>query len=1146
MRRQLSRVLRIHWRRPSNAHIHPCLRLPEMLGFIFDFVDDRNTMVSLARVCVCFCAAATDKIPRHINNIYELLLSLPHDLWRLQLQRPVARAMRQNVFTPQAYWTLEFVREMNTEEWNMLIARAKHVKTIGLIRDTLEPTTGSITFRNRALVPLQTVDNALAKCPVPILFPSLEALRSRVPQALLPLVLPPTLRHIDIHSLESKAEEYADDYYRILPSFPACCPQLQSFKITLDVGIAGRFYVVNLSRLYPHFIGQWTHLRSFTGPANEQVLRHLSQLPALENLDLDLSDWDLELAQDQASLTLSRARLRGVNCITCRAISFDSIIRALEVLFGFSEDPQVIPRYPRPVVQRLSITSGRDRNFVTPCSDFIPALIGLISLDALQVFHVNKSSGRVLVAPDTESSVYQLLCPLGAFPNLVDVDFSVAMIDQHSYGRLDAAQVLHLAKAWPNLLPAVKSIETNLSKRLCIRSRVRRRRASGPVFPMRERAELGGANVHSLTLSMRNRSKATEIIATGNRQLRTTPPVDGQIEGTSLLLESEKVLRSSSAHASLKFVLNVLRILVYDPFSNRRLTTVPSSSYPSYSQHPSSFAPLSTYEAAIVAFAESLPPSHAPKATPQSQPNPCRSSGNMYTPKRHFLPEILEHIFDLVDDRNNLVSLTLAAGKIPRNLTDVYELLMCFSRDLWEVKLKYYYDESSYRVSMWNLSQPWVFSFVREITSHDWQILTNQAAKVRTIGECTCNKSSWSTSYNPADEFQALRAPWYRGRKLIIDRTVENAFTHTDCLPPVLFPNLQVLRGQIPPYMLPKVLPSHLQHVYAVSLLVSDQAIPCLSSSCPNLWSFTFVPDYHLLRHSPINDLRLLPHYLAQWDRLRSYSGPADSQLLQHFSQRPVLYGLNLQLASHVPLLRLRSSESPNVSNRRLCRLDSLKLRTSSCEDVVNALRVLFAPLDGTFLDDLQPSLRHFTVLGDFENVSLSELPTILVDLVSPNALEAFCINDQHPVNDGRLTAAQLLELVCAWRYLRELHVVIQGIEFTSLEVASLRRCCPQLQSIPHMPIVLTVRDETCSNGLRLHPGAGSSVEEFEHQRRGHIPVTSCGEVQMDKARQKKPLASPEALIGTWRSKDTDDADQVFFFEFCIKGEVVHLGRVAE
>ncbi|EIW75209.1 hypothetical protein CONPUDRAFT_140155 [Coniophora puteana RWD-64-598 SS2] len=495
----------------------------------------------------------------------------------------------------------------------------------------------------------------------------------------------------------------------------------------------------------------------------------------------------------------------------------------------------------------------------------------------------------------------------------------------------------------------------------------------------------------------------------------------------------------------------------------------------------------------------------APEAAFHGQPDSRRGPNNANMPQCLLLPELLDVIFDFVSDRSTLVSLArvcshfhaVAADKIPRHLAHVYELLMCLPHNLWELKLREQYNELGYMASMGTHSKPWVLSFVREMTSNDWRIFISKASKVKTIGIGDCIKEEddhWMRLFLGYEYYPELHYPWYRGRPVTIGSSIKKAFVSAKCIP-ILFPNLRALRGPMPRYMLPKAPPTHLDDVDAISLedaLDYDQKRPSLPSGCPNLRAFTFTPDPPFLHQRPLDYHRLFPLYISKWDHLRSYTGPVDVQMLLHLGHFTDLDDLNLLLNSHICLDEFRSLPLP--SSRPLLRLSSLKFRTSCCSEVANALRILFRSFEDIPSSHQPPTLRHFAMLGQFDTTSFSKMGLLLANTVSVDSLETFCISDMregyvyslrmvtasrksvyetlrplcvfpnltgiqfplttgHQVKNGRLTAAQLIELASAWPELREFRIAKPGVEFTLLEAAALRRRCPRLQTIPYSSI---------------------------------------------------------------------------------------------
>ncbi|EIW75225.1 hypothetical protein CONPUDRAFT_169617 [Coniophora puteana RWD-64-598 SS2] len=456
MRRRVSQLLRIRdrppptpppqtepWYRPSNADMHWCLRLPETLGLIFDFVEDRDTLLSLARVCTQFVVMATDRLPQHLSNIYELLMALPHDLWELKVLRDKSVNKRWDYLLP---WVITFVREVTPEEWKILLVKTARVKTIGVRSNRLDyPSNTTSTdhdtqdprvFRGRILEPDTTVVEALSKCPADILFPNLRCLRGQIPGSLIPKVLSPSLRHLQICTLEAGR---GDIWYNRIPTAAECCPELRSFVVVWDNDYLLIDSVADRCRLVPHFVSQWDHLQSYTGPADEQILYHFSRLPELESLAVWL---DLERSVRPAGATTGN-RLRKLRSLRCLTSSLEHIVKALEILFGTEAPPT--SQYTRPALQRFCAQGFHLRESV---SATVSAIANYVALDALESFRVLNHTCPLFA--DT-ASVYELLRPLSMFPSLTDVYFPYVTHHPVSYGRLTAPQLLDLARAWPNL-----------------------------------------------------------------------------------------------------------------------------------------------------------------------------------------------------------------------------------------------------------------------------------------------------------------------------------------------------------------------------------------------------------------------------------------------------------------------------------------------------------------------------------------------------------------------------------------------------------------------------------------------------------------------------------------------------------------------
>ncbi|EIW75223.1 hypothetical protein CONPUDRAFT_147342 [Coniophora puteana RWD-64-598 SS2] len=338
------------WPRISKTDMHRCLRLPETLGLIFDFVEDRNTLVSLTCVCTQFVEMAAERILRHLSNIYELLMTLPRNLWELKVLHDKNTKKSYNYLLP---WVISIAREVTSEEWKILLAKAAKVKTIGVHTnrlDYLRRTTSSDpdnqdprVFRGRILVPDTTAVEVLSKCPATLLFPGLRSLRGQIPVALVPRVLSPSLYHLHISALETE-----EIWYNRIPVMENPCPELRSFVWKDGSRVFGG--VVDRHRLEPHFILQWHHLQSYTGPADEQILHHFSRLPQLDSLSLWLL-WEHSAQSLRPTSATTKIRLQSLCSLRCFTNSLEHVVKAIEILFGTEDSPTF--RCTRPTLQHF-------------------------------------------------------------------------------------------------------------------------------------------------------------------------------------------------------------------------------------------------------------------------------------------------------------------------------------------------------------------------------------------------------------------------------------------------------------------------------------------------------------------------------------------------------------------------------------------------------------------------------------------------------------------------------------------------------------------------------------------------------------------------------------------------------------------------
>ncbi|EIW79521.1 hypothetical protein CONPUDRAFT_166277 [Coniophora puteana RWD-64-598 SS2] len=395
--------------------MHPCLRLPEVLSIILEFVhvheeDACRTLAAAARTCKPFKEPALDKLYREISML-DVLKVLPEDL--LEVKRA----------GPNRFMT--FRRAMVLSDWRILERYVSRVRSLV----SSDSTTGNLAIDKVVMSSLSSFCGAH-------LFPNVqrvEAFDSFFQGNFLPLAFGPRVIEVEFGNLPTNGAHT----FTLLSQ---ACPSLETISIIGGVDLHTRRALPNVlsdavslgfQKLKTFKIGTRLIIRTPSElfpflsslPCLEELAFYITPLPPYHGAPPILQPTRLFAFPSLQRLTLDYGGSKEVTSFMCSLSDLKTMTSLRAVLYSGSihvgdtvEMLQILTKI-LPADNMLSLK-------LTHCFDgpVVPGLLDLLTFRRIYKFkNLTKLSFNLICSPEMNNSFIQELS--AAFPKLESLSF---------------------------------------------------------------------------------------------------------------------------------------------------------------------------------------------------------------------------------------------------------------------------------------------------------------------------------------------------------------------------------------------------------------------------------------------------------------------------------------------------------------------------------------------------------------------------------------------------------------------------------------------------------------------------------------------------------------------------------------------------